>query len=200
MDGESDRILPAMAIHLTQFAGVGWLAGLLVAAPFAAVMSTVDSFLLMIASALVRDVYQRNINPDADEKTLRRLSYLFTLVVGTAAMFGAIWPPQFLQDIIVYTGSGLAAAFLAPVVFAIYWPRANSQGCIGGMLTGFGAHLSMYLAGKFINGSFFIPWRPYHIDPILVGLTVSFASVYLITLLTPPPPAELVRKYFYRSA
>lgn len=200
MDGESDRIMPAMAIHLTQFAGVSWLAGLLVAAPFAAVMSTVDSFLLMIASALVRDVYQRNINPDADEKTLRRLSYLFTLLVGTAAMLGAIWPPQFLQDIIVYTGSGLAAAFLAPVVFAIYWPRSNSQGCIAGMLTGFGAHLSMYLAGKFINGSFFTPWRPYHIDPILVGLTVSFVSVYLITLLTPPPPADLVRKYFYRSA
>ena len=200
MDGESDRIMPAMAVHLTQSAGVSWLAGLLVAAPFAAVMSTVDSFLLMIASALVRDVYQRNINPDANEKTLRRLSYLFTLLVGTGAMLGAIWPPQFLQDIIVYTGSGLAAAFLAPVVFAIYWPRSNSQGCIGGMLAGFGAHLTMYLVGKFINGSFFIPWRPYHIDPILVGLTVSFVSVYLITWLTPPPPAELVRKYFYRSA
>ena len=126
MDAESDRIMPAMAVFLTENAGVGWLAGLLVAAPFAAVMSTVDSFLLMISSALVRDLYQRNLNPNATETTIKRLSYLSTLVVGTAAMIGAINPPQFLQDLIVYTGSGLAASFLAPVLLGVYWPRMNS--------------------------------------------------------------------------
>ena len=111
-------------------------------------MSTVDSFLLMICSGLVRDIYQRNMNPAAREQTLKRLSYLFTLLVGTIAMVGAINPPPFLQDIIVYTGSGLAAAFLAPVVFAIYWPRSNATGCIAGMAAGFAAHLSMYVAGN----------------------------------------------------
>ena len=57
MEAESDRIMPAMVVFLTENAGIAWLGGLLVAAPFAAVMSTVDSFLLMISSALVRDVY-----------------------------------------------------------------------------------------------------------------------------------------------
>ena len=196
MESEADRIMPAMAVHLTKGIGAVWLAGFLVAAPFAAVMSTVDSFLLMISSALVRDVYQRNINPDAEEKTIKRLSYLFTLLVGSAAMLVAIFPAEFLQDIIVYVGSSLAASFLAPMVFALYWPRANHQGCIAGMLAGFGAHLSMYVAGIFVNGSFYSPFRAFNFDPIIIGLLASFTTVYVATKLTPPPSEEIVRKYF----
>jgi Na+/pantothenate symporter len=196
MENESDRIMPAMAIFLTENIGLGWLAGLLVAAPFAAVMSTVDSFLLMISSALVRDIYQRNINPDVQEKTVKTLSYIFTILVGLGAMAGAVNPPQFLQDIIVYTGSGLAAAFLAPMVFALYWPRSNASGCISGMLVGFAAHLSMYFSGIFVNGSFFQPYRLLDFDPIIVGLFTSFAATFVATLLTAPPPRDLVQKYF----
>ncbi|MEE2684749.1 MAG: hypothetical protein VYB09_00445 [Planctomycetota bacterium] len=196
MENESDRIMPAMAIFLTENIGLGWLAGLLVAAPFAAVMSTVDSFLLMISSALVRDIYQRNINPNVQEKTVKTLSYVFTLLVGLGAMLGAVNPPQFLQDIIVYTGSGLAAAFLAPMVFALYWPRSNASGCISGMLAGFAAHLAMYFSGIFVNGSFFQPYRLMDFDPIIVGLFTSFAATFVATLLTAPPPRDLVQKYF----
>ena len=137
MDVEPDRIMPEMAVFLTERAGVTWLAGLLVAAPFAAVMSTVDSFLLMISSAIVRDIYHRNINPQASEKTIRRMSYLCTLLIGLGAMLGAINPPRFLQDIIVYVSSGLAACFLAPMVYALYWPRINAAGAFAAMLGGF---------------------------------------------------------------
>lgn len=198
MDGESDRIMPAMAVYLTENIGAGWLAGLLVAAPFAAVMSTVDSFLLMISSALVRDVYQRNINPDASEQTIKRLSYLCTLLVGTGAMLGAVNPPEFLQDIIVYVGSGLAACFLGPAVFALYWPRTTAQGAITGMLCGFSAHLSMYALGAAFNGSFFDPYRLFNFDPILIGLSVSFLGTWLASKASPPPPEDLVKKYFYK--
>ena len=198
MEAEPDRIMPEMAVYLTSSVGAGWLGGLLIAAPFAAVMSTVDSFLLMISSAMVRDIYQRNVNPNASENTIKKLSYLCTLVVGSAAMIVAINPPDFLQDIIVYVGSGLAACFLAPVVFMLYWPRSNVYGCTIGMLSGFGAHLSMYVTGFFVNGSFFRAYRLFNFDPIIVGLIVSFAVTYFATLATPAPPQELVRKYFYR--
>jgi sodium/pantothenate symporter len=198
MDLESDRIMPQMAVTLTANAGHVWLAGLLIAAPFAAVMSTVDSFLLMISSALVRDIYQRNINPEATERRIKRLSYFFTLVVGVGAMLGAVNPPQFLQDIIVYTGSGLAACFLGPMVFALYWPRVNAVGATSGMLAGFLAHLAMYVTGWFVHGSFFRPFQIFNLDPIIIGLVVSFVTVYVVTLLTPPPPEDLVRKYFYK--
>lgn len=198
MEAEPDRILPAMAVFLTENAGVGWLAGLLLAAPFAAVMSTVDSFLLMISSALVRDIYQRNLNPDAEERTIKRLSYFFTLLIGAAAVLGAINPPQFLQDIIVYTGSGLAASFLAPVVYALYWPRVNRSGVLAAMLAGFTAHFTMYLLGIPFNGSFFKPYLLFSFDPVLVGLGVSFVSGVIVTVLTPPPPADLVERYFLK--
>ena len=198
MEAEPDRIMPEIAVYLTSGIGAAWLGGLLIAAPFAAVMSTVDSFLLMISSAMVRDIYQRNVNPDASEDQIKKLSYLCTLVVGSAAMIVAINPPDFLQDIIVYVGSGLAACFLAPVVFLLYWPRSNVQGSVIGMLAGFSAHFSMYVTGAFVNDSFFRPYRLFDFDPIIVGLFVSFTVTYFATLATPAPPQELVRKYFYR--
>ncbi len=199
MEAEPDRIMPEIAVYLTSGIGAAWLGGLLIAAPFAAVMSTVDSFLLMISSAMVRDIYQRNINPDASEGTIKKLSYLCTLIVGSAAMIVAVNPPDFLQDIIVYVGSGLAACFLAPVVFLLYWPRSNVQGSTIGMLAGFSAHFSMYVTGAFVNDSFFRPYRLMDFDPIIIGLFVSFTVTYLATLATPAPPQELVRKYFYRK-
>ncbi len=199
MESEPDRIMPQMAIELTSNIGMGWLAGLLIAAPFAAVMSTVDSFLLMISSALVRDIYQRNVNPKAHEKNIKTLTYLITLVAGLGALFGAMNPPEFLQDIIVYTGSGLAACFLAAVVYALYWPRSNAQGCIAAMVSGFSAHLSMYLVG-FLQGNGFSPYRLFDMDPIIIGLTTSFVVGYGVTILTPPPPRDLVEKYFYKRS
>ena len=198
MEAESDRIMPAMVIFVNENAGLAWLGGLLVAAPFAAVMSTVDSFLLMISSALVRDVYQRNLRPGAPEGRIRVLSYAVTLLVGAGAVAGAVDPPRFLQDIIVYTGSGLAACFLGPTVFALYWPRVNTFGAMTGMVAGFAAHLALYAAGAFVNGSFFRPVRPFELDPILAGLLVSFAATWIAARLTAPPPEEQVRRYFHR--
>ncbi|MFV1967196.1 MAG: hypothetical protein ACC628_17340 [Pirellulaceae bacterium] len=199
MDLESDRIMPQMAVTLTSRIGQGWLAGLLVAAPFAAVMSTVDSFLLIISSALVRDVYQRNLNPDVRDKTIKRLSYVSTILVGLGATLGAINPPQFLQDLVVYTSSGLAACFLGPMVFALYWPRSNAIGCISGMALGFAVHLFLYVGGMFANGSFYQPYRIFNLDPVVVSLAVSFLSVYVVSRWTSPPPEDLVRKYFCKE-
>ncbi|MCH2399933.1 MAG: hypothetical protein MK364_12535, partial [Pirellulales bacterium] len=198
MESEPDRIMPQMAVELTSNIGMGWLAGLLIAAPFAAVMSTVDSFLLMISSALVRDIYQRNIDRDATEQAIKKLSYAFTMIIGLGALLGALHPPEFLQDIIVYTGSGLASCFLGAVVYSLYWPRANHQGCIAAMLSGFLAHLSLYCVG-FLQGKGFSAFKPWDMDPVVVGLLASFIIGYVVTLMTPPPADDLVKKYFYRQ-
>ena len=198
MESEPDRIMPQMAVELTSNIGMGWLAGLLIAAPFAAVMSTVDSFLLMISSALVRDIYQRNIDRDATEQAIKKLSYAFTMIIGLGALLGALHPPEFLQDIIVYTGSGLASCFLGAVVYSLYWPRANHQGCIAAMLSGFLAHLSLYCVG-FLQGKGFSAFKPWDMDPVVVGLLASFVIGYVVTLMTPPPADDLVKKYFYRQ-
>jgi len=195
-ESESDRIMPEMARVLTIGIGLPALAGLLVAAPFAAVMSTMDSFLLLVSSALVRDIYQRDINPDASEKTIKRLTYIATICVGTIAMVGAINPPVYLQDIIVYTSSGLAASFLAPMAMGLYWRRVNTRGAIAGMLCGFLAHLALYVGGYIYYGRF-QPVLLFDLDPIMPGMAISLLVVIIVSLCTSPPPKDHVRKYFY---
>jgi len=197
MEYESDRIMPAMVVHLTQAVGMSWLAGLLVAAPFAAITSTVDSYLLMVSSSLVRDVYQRSIDPNVSEKRLKRMSYTITLITGVGATLGALNPPQFLQVIIVYTASGLAACFLVPVVMALYWRRSNAPGALSAMAAGFFTHFSMYLAGYFVYGRF-QPFELFDINPILWGILGSLFAGLAVTMLTAPPPRHLVQKYFFK--
>jgi len=196
---DPDRIMPEMAKFLTYAAGHPWLAGILVAAPFAAVMSTVDSFLLVISSAVVRDVYQRNIDPDASEKTVKRLSYAATGVIGLAAVVGAMFPPAYLQDIIVYVGSGLMCCFLVPVAMALYWPRANTAGAMAGMLAGYFTHLSLYVAG-FVKYDRFQAIHLWNFDPNLPALAASLAAAVAVTLATAPPAQERVRRFFHAES
>jgi Na+/proline symporter len=198
MEHEADKIMPTMAGVLTENAGVPWLKGILLAAPFAAVMSTVDSYLLMVASCAVRDMYQRTIHPDASERTLRILSRLTVLSVGTLALCIAINPPTYLQDIIVYVGSGLACAFLFPVLAAVYIPRSNVYGCAAGMAIGFLAHLLPHAVSKLQGGSFADPPAVLGMNPLMLGLAASLLSVLVVTPLTPSPPEHLVLRYFYK--
>ncbi|MDA1275287.1 MAG: hypothetical protein O2960_14760 [Verrucomicrobia bacterium] len=195
MEADSDRIMPAMATYLTTAAGYPWLAGLLIAAPFAAVMSSVDSFLLMVSSGLVRDVYQRNINPDISEKGLSRLSYGITALVGVGAVLAVLNPPEYLQNLIVFASGGLAGGFLVPMALALYWPRFNSAGAIAGMLGGCGTHLVLYIAGYMLEGRFtvyeFLGVQPFIWD--LLGSSVLCAG---FTLATPRSRDDLIRKFF----
>ena len=198
MEVESDRIMPQMAVTLTSNIGAGWLAGLLVAAPFAAVMSTVDSFLLMISSSVVRDIYQHNINPHASQQKLQKMSYLCTLIVGVGVVIAALNPPEFLQYLIVYVGSGLAACFLAPVALGLFWKRTTAAGAVASMLSGFLIHLLLYLIGWWEGNGFTKPYRPLSLDPVVVGIVMSFICGFVVSKLTPPPSEEIVNRYFFR--
>ena len=181
MEVDSDRIMPELAAKVTGDAGVPWLAGLLLAAPFAAVMSSVDSFLLMVSSAVVRDIYQNRVNPNASEKRLKRLSYLVTAVVGILAMLAVLNPPQYLQDLIVFATSGLAGCFLMPVLLGLYWPQITAKGAIAGMLGGLGCHLSLYIAGYVIKGKF-EAFKLLEFDPFIWSLVVSGLLCWLSSL------------------
>ncbi len=195
LDQTPDRIMPVMAFHLTDAVDLRWLAGLIIAAPFAAAMSTVDSFMLMISSSVVRDVYQQNLNPRARERTLRRMSYLCTVAIGFVAVLGAVNPPRFLQYLIVFTGGGLSVSFLTPVALALYWPRFNRAGALAAMVGGLAAYLGLYLAGFALYQST-IPVRPLGFDPLIWGFVASLVSGYLGAKATEAPPRRLVRKFF----
>jgi SSS family solute:Na+ symporter/sodium/pantothenate symporter len=207
--GEPDSIMPAMIRHLAH----PLVAGLLLAAPFAAIMSPVAAYLLIISSSLVRDLYQRTLHPNASPQLLRRLSYLVTVLVGTVVTLASLNPPELIQYVIVFTGSGLGCAFLIPMFISLYWRRATRQGVMAGMLGGFGAVFSLYLLGWFDgagwlgNGLAWLPgwggsrqsrFLPFYfggVDPLVWGLMASLTLSLGVSLAT-RPEGELVKKFF----
>ncbi len=195
---ESDRIMPEMAAFLTAAAGVPWLAGLVVAAPFAAVMSSVDSFLLMLSSGVVRDIYQTNINPNAPERTIRILTYTSTAVLGALATFAALNPPEFLQTLIVFSTAGLAVAFLIPISLSIYWPRMNIPGTIAGMVGGCLILLALYIKGYMVMGKF-AAYDLLGLHSFIWGFIGSAVCAVVVALLTAPPDEKLVKRYFHSN-
>ena len=142
---EPDNIMPAMALAVTERWPI--LGGLILAAPYAAAMSAVAGFLLLISSSLVRDIYQRNINPSVSPRLVRWVSYCTTAVVGLIVTLAALRPPRFLQYIIVFTTSGMACTFLAATVLALYWRRATRAGALTAVAGGFATVLLLYVFG-----------------------------------------------------
>ena len=213
MEIDADRVMPEMAVHSTGLAGVPWLAGLLLAAPFAAVMSSVDSFLLVVSSSLVCDIYKRYINRRASEKLLKRVTYGGTILVGFLATIAALHPPRYLQDIIVQASGGLAASFLIPMAIALYWRRMTSAGAISGMLTGYLTHFALTVLvseqgektlRQIHTGSIHLveglrSINRVGIEPFIWAVACSFVAVVGVSLLTRKPSDTIVDKYFETS-
>ena len=186
MEIDLDRTMPELATVLTAGAGVPWLAGILLAAPFAAVMSSVDSFLLVASSSLVRDVYQRFVRPEASESSVKRWSYLSTGLIGLAALLASLKAPERLQDVIVFASGGVGAAFLVPMTATLFWRRANGPGVVAGMLGGTATHL-------FLHGS---GWTPLGLNPFVWDQVGSLIALVVVSLLTAAPSPDLVSRYF----
>jgi sodium/pantothenate symporter len=203
---DSDRVMPAMALTLTQ----SWplLGGLILAAPYAAAMSAVAGFLLLMSSSLVRDVYQRSINPNVSPRVIKRISYATTAVVGILVTAASLWPPRFLQYVIVFTTAALGCAFLAPTVLGLYWRRATRSGALAAMASGVTAVVALYVAGWLGVGKEhalglakdrFAPFYLLGLDPLVYGLVVSFGLGIGVSLATEPPPAADVDRYFLEA-
>lgn len=195
MEVDADRIMPELARVVTSNAGVPWLAGILVAAPFAAIMSSVDSFLLLVSSGVVRDVYQQNIKREVSEKTIARLSRLTTLAVGALAVLFALNPPEFLQTLIVFASGGLGATFFVPVVLALYWPRMTAAAAVAGMISGALVMLSFYIWGSIAHGHF-SAYSPLHIHPFIWASLANVVVVIAVSRAGAQPDRRLIERYF----
>ena len=191
---DADRVMPEMAAFLTSTAGVPWLAGLLVAAPFAAVMSSVDSFLLLVSGSVVRDVYQRK-NPKASEAQMKKVTYWTTVGVGALAMFAMLNPPQFLQDLIVFGSGGLGASFLMPVILTLYWPDLTPRATVAGMLSGGGTMAVFYLIGFLVHEKF-SAYELLSLHPFIWSVLVSALVMLAASMGSRPTDPKLIEKYF----
>jgi len=202
--GKTDEIIPRLALGMTAHLPLGsFVAGLILAAPFGAVMATVSSYLVVIASGLVRDVYQRFLNPNANEYQLRRLSSIVMIAVGAVAVAASIRPVDYLQAIVVFSGTGAAATFCVPALMTAFWRRATVPGILTSMLVGAGTMLCLYGAGFLGYGDPLVGqvtrFRPYFLlglDPIVWGLANSLLAGVIVSLFTSPPDAALVSRLF----
>ena len=197
---ESDAVIPRMALTLTQGLPLGsWISGLILAAPFGAIMATVSCFLLVIASGLVRDVYQRFIHPEASERELKRLTYVAMIAIGIVALALNINPVEKLQMLVTFSSGCAASAFLIPTVMMCYWRRATVAGVIGAMLAGSLVAFSLNMTGLIIAMRYktgFVPYNLLGFEPIVWGLSVSLLVGIVASLVTRPPDERLVSKLF----
>jgi SSS family solute:Na+ symporter/sodium/pantothenate symporter len=205
----SDEIVPRMAIMTTSgWTGGSLFAGLILAAPFGAVMSTVSSYLVVISSGLVRDIYQRFLRPRAKPRELRIAAYATMIATGIVAVLVNISPVQYLQALIVFSATGSASTFLIPALMACYWRRATVPGVLTGMVGGALTVLVLYLLGIYGPGwgwvadqgigqlTKFHPYFLFGIDPFVWGLMVSAVCAVPVCLMTAPPDKALVSRMF----
>jgi SSS family solute:Na+ symporter/sodium/pantothenate symporter len=196
----SDDVMPSLVITLAN----PYLAGLILAAPYGAVLSTVSGWLLIVSSGMVRDLYQRFLRPAASEREIATASYLATIAVGLIAAAAAIRPPQYLQLIVVFSSTGMAAAFLVPSLLGAFWRRATASGAIAAMLLGTAVTLGLYVLGTLGPERLQLAWllppnpeigaksafRPYYLfglDPCIWSLAASLTAGVVVSLATSPP-------------
>jgi sodium/pantothenate symporter len=199
-----DEVIPRMALVLTEGWPLGlgsWLSGLILAAPFGAIMATVSCYLLVIASGLVRDVYQRFISPEASEHDLRRLTYFVMIVIGIIAVGLNVFPVKHLQTFVVFSSGCAASSFLMPTLMMCYWRRATAAGTIASMLAGAAASSALNLTGLAIaigagKASEFHAYELLGLEPLIWGLLSSLVVGVMVSLVTRPPDERLVSKLF----
>lgn len=145
-----DKVIPLIALETLP----PWVAGIVLAAPMAAIMSTVDSLLLLVSSSIVKDVYLNYIKPDATIKTIKRVSFGVTGMLGVIVFLLALDPPDLLIFLNLFAFGGLEAAFIWPIVLGLYWKWGNKYGAIASMATGIISYIGLHFYNQ-ENGNLF---------------------------------------------
>ena len=131
-----DLIIPSLIL---EFLPPFW-AGVFVAGPLAAIMSTVDTMLLLVSAAIIKDLYIRySLKNDASRispKKLSRMSFGCTVAAGLLVFAASFNPPELLVWINLFAFGGLEAVFLWPIILGLYWKRANAAGAVFSILIG----------------------------------------------------------------
>lgn len=167
-----DKVIPLIALETLP----PWIAGIVLAAPMAAIMSTVDSLLLLVSSSIVKDVYLNYVKPDATLKTIKRISFGVTGVLGIIVFLLALNPPELLIFLNLFAFGGLEAAFIWPIVLGLYWKWGNKYGAIASMVTGISSYIALHFY-NLANGNLF------GVHTVTVPVLLSLAAFIAFSLL-----------------
>ena len=158
---------------------------LLVCGAAAIVVSTANSFLLTPSTNLIRDVYQRFVNPAATDRQVLRYTRAIVVVVGVLGyVAGNFFPTILAMALWAYTmyGAGITPALLG----ALLWKRATRAGGVASILAGMLTTLSWEIVGlaRAVDGT---PAYPFGWQTAYPALALSIATLVIVSLATPPP-------------
>ena len=189
----SESVIPAIA----RFAGLPLLLGLLlVSTMMAIIVSTADSFLLIPATNLTRDVYLKHVNPTASEKQILLISRSLVLILGVIAF---LLVSQFKTVLnAAFTAYNIYGTSITPALLAAFlWKRATSLGAIASIITG---------ATVTIVWTYFLPnWSGFNqLHPFLQEMTYPAAGLSILmlvigSLITKPPDKNSLDQFFNDS-
>ncbi|EIX1534480.1 sodium/proline symporter PutP [Cronobacter sakazakii] len=123
-------------IELAQILFNPWIAGILLSAILAAVMSTLSCQLLVCSSAITEDLYKAFLRKGASQKELVWVGRMMVLVVALVAIALAANPENRVLGLVSYAWAGFGAAFGPVVLFSVMWSRMTRNGALAGMIIG----------------------------------------------------------------
>ncbi len=156
------------------------IAGLVLSAVLAAIMSTASSQLLVAASAFAQDFYKTLIRTDANQTELVWISRASVLVIASIAVFLGFNPDSFILDMVAYAWAGFGAAFGPAILMSLFWKRTTRNGVVAGIIVG---------------GSTVLIWKQFEflgLYEIIPGFIFALIAIYVVSLMSPEPDRELV--------
>ncbi|MEZ9142271.1 MULTISPECIES: sodium/proline symporter PutP [unclassified Shewanella] len=171
-------------IHLAQVAFNPWIGGILIAAILSAIMSTIDSQLLVCSSVITEDFYRKWLRPDAKDKELMLVGRFGVLAIAVIAIVIALDPDSKVLELVSYAWAGFGAAFGPVVLMSLFWQGYSRNGAIATILVG----AITVVVWKQLSGGIFDLYE------ILPGFL--FATVVGVVVSKISPPAESIKTQF----
>ena len=164
------------------------LVAIYIAIVLSAIMSTIDSLLVIASSAITRDFYQKIFRPDLKDKDLTKISRWVTLIMSLLALaialiIALISPDRTVFWMVIFGWSGIAATFCPVIILSLFWKGLSEQGAIAAMLTGF-ICVSLF---KFV----LIPMEgigPYlkKLDVLAPSFAIAMLAAWIFSKIYPP--------------
>ncbi len=163
------------------------ISGLIAAGGLAAALSTADGLLLTISNSLSHDIYYKIVDPQASTQKRVTISKLLLLVVALVAAYVASLKPADILSLVGAAFSLAASALFPALVMGVFWKRANQQGAIAGIVTGFVVCVYYMLhTHPLFGGNISNQW--FHIAAIsagVFGVPAGMLALIGVSLLTP---------------
>mgnify|MGYP004549876741 FL=1 len=174
--------------HLAQRLFHPLLAGVVMAGILAATISSSDSYLLIAASAVSKNLFEGIIKKDATDKQVMKLSRIILLVI-TAVGIAIAWNENsIIFEVVSFAWSGFGATFGPIILFSLFWKRVNRAGAIAGMLSGGITVFVWKLLLKPLGGVF-------GIYELLPAFLVSCIFIVVVSLCTEKPSKQIEEEF-----